>query len=537
MTLQTRGEKIRSIDAVPAKEILKNKAGVCPPLSAICEILDNVFDNFDENGSSKGLNCLIEVTSKDGGEIRIYENSGGVSDTKVEPLVRLGVPYHAAKGSIGTWGEGFKVAAFSLGNELEVATHYPGERPIVVHFDEGWLDTPDWTVPVYAANAPLPEGCTEFRIRRLNRPVDWAEIMRQVSVIYGHKMHEISESGRPVRIEFDIDGNRARIRPLPLAAPELLRERLAFPPDFSPRQFLAKWRTPHGIVDCRLTIGLTPRHNGSTSGVYMYGNGRLFARALRSAAVGYAEAGNAILRDHPTYWRLHAYAFFEADDGTDIPWQAPLKDGVSENHPITLKFREMLKAAITPYSRFARIAKASELVPFTSEWHNLPTEQKCEVLFGDDETEALAEYDRLPRAIKDFEPPEGVEQVDLDDIDGRERVGELDQQAKYIRQLIQRRNDGGPALEPEVLRALNPSAFATEPGRGRSNASKTPIPNVNKRKLTIEVDVEDLEKLTSIFASSSPHEAVKEAITYTIRSVSRAARKLRRRHVGAGPRT
>jgi hypothetical protein len=45
-----------------------------------------------------------------------------------------------------------------------------------------------------------------------------------------------------------------------------------------------------------------------TSALYMYGNGRLFARALRTRSVGYGESGNAVLRDHPSCWRIHAYA-------------------------------------------------------------------------------------------------------------------------------------------------------------------------------------------------------------------------------------
>ena len=183
-----RGEKIRDINAIPAKEILKNKARVCPPISAICEIMDNIFDNFEENGSAHDLSISIILKSDGIGEISIAENSGGISDNKLEPLVRLGVPYHAAAGSIGTWGEGFKVAAFSLGSEVEVTTHFPGESAVTVHFDENWLSTSDWNVPVYSASDPPRSGSTTFRIRRLVRKLDWTEIMREVSVIYGHKI-------------------------------------------------------------------------------------------------------------------------------------------------------------------------------------------------------------------------------------------------------------------------------------------------------------------------------------------------------------
>lgn len=177
-------EKLRDINAVPAKEILKNKARVCPPISAICEILDNIFDNFEENGAAHDLSISVVVALAGHGEISIAENSGGIREIKLEPLVRLGVPYHGAKGSIGTWGEGFKVAAFSLGSEVEVITHFPREQPVLVHFDENWLNSSDWNVPIYDASGESPRsGTTVFRIQRLARKVDWADIMREVSVI------------------------------------------------------------------------------------------------------------------------------------------------------------------------------------------------------------------------------------------------------------------------------------------------------------------------------------------------------------------
>src|SRR5437588_5274170 len=177
MGKSARGHRVRVLNAVPAKEILKTKARVCPPLSAVCEIVDNIFDNYEENGHRKDL--LISFRIRTDGlhpEIEITENSGGVRESKLEPLVRLGVPYHSAKGSIGTWGEGFKVAAFSLGQEVEVQTHFPREPPVSIFFENGWLDSTDWKVPVYSiSGTKLTAGSTVIAIRYLQRAVDWAE--------------------------------------------------------------------------------------------------------------------------------------------------------------------------------------------------------------------------------------------------------------------------------------------------------------------------------------------------------------------------
>jgi len=489
----------------------------------MCEIMDNIFDNFEENGSSHDLSISVIVRLAAEGEISIAENSGGIRESKLEPLVRLGVPYHAAKGSIGTWGEGFKVAAFSLGSEVEVITHFPQDQPVVVHFDENWLSSLDWNVPVYSA-APdtVRYGTTIFKIRRLARRFDWADIMRELSVIYGHKMQAIIDAGHRIHITFDIDGATTTIRPRPLASTKSLRERMAYPPDFSPRQFSAQWRTEHGSVRCRLIIGLTPRHSGDTSGVYMYGNGRMFTRALRSKAVGYGEGGNAVLSDHPSCWRIHAYAFFEAEDGADIPWQAPLKEGVSENHPITLKFREMFKAAVSPYSRFAKIAKASELMPFTHEWQEFSDVQKADTVFRSKGPAVLEAFKALPKEIRDFSPPSEIENVRFDGVAGEELVSRLDQHAKYMRQMIVKRDAGGPALELDVLRALNPQAFSDEKHDSKKKAAVVLPKVVKKTRVSVDIESEKIVKIMALFGASTADEAVRAAISFVIKNAAAA---------------
>jgi hypothetical protein len=481
-------QKIRELNALPTKNVLKNKSRVCPPISAVCEIMDNIFDNFEENGAQHDLVISFNIKTKEHGEISVVENSGGVRDKKLEPLVRLGVAYHGAKGSIGIWGEGLKVAAFALGSEVEISTHFPSEKPVVVSFPQGWLESQDWSVPVYAIEQDAPPlGATIFRVRNLHRPIDWAEIMRELAVIYGHKIQAIKDNGQEVHLTFEVDGKQATIIPRPLASPESLRKRLAFPPDFAPRQFTATWRGESGTVKCRLIIGLTPRHSGETSGLYLYGNGRMFARALRTRALGYGESGNAVLRDHPQCWRIHAYAFLEADDGSDIPWQAPLKDGLSENHIITARLREMFREAVAPYSRFAKFAKASELVPFTTEWEGLRADQKAEVLFGRS-SHAADLFEDLPEAIKNFEPPTKIETVRVDGVAGEEAIKKLDSHAKNLRQIIKRRDSGGPILEVDVLRALSPFSFLEE--KKPSRVAKRPSVVVLPTKVRVSVEVE-----------------------------------------------
>jgi len=519
-----RGKKLFELSAVPAKEILRNKASVCPPISAICEIFDNVFDNFDENGASSDLSISVVVRQQGTPpSISIAENSGGIPRDRLEPLVRLGVPSHSIKGAIGTWGEGFKVAAFALGSDVDVRTYHPGDQPISVHFAHGWLDSKEWSVPVYELSGDtIRQRSTEFVIRYLKRGIDWSEIMRDIAVIYGHKIRGYEQNGRRIRLEFDIDGQRALVKPRPLASVDALRNRYSFPPEFSPRIFNVDMDGEYGSVSIKFLVGLTARHSGETSGIYLYGNGRLFARALRSRAVGYGESGNSILRDHPSCWRIHCYVFIQAEDGRDVPWQAPLKDGISENHYLTPRIRHTLKEILSPYSRFAKVAKAAELVPYTMEWSEMPIEDRAETLFGKDCADGLERFRALPKAIKDFEPPVELESIKYDGVACERLLHDLEKHAKYSAALIRKRDEIGPSIEEDLLRALNPRAFpdnGTRPTDPRLSKSKIKSPLT--RKLVLELRTSYLDRLKRLFHTDDD----REAVIHAVRRVAKASRR------------
>lgn len=520
-----RGRKLFDLNAVPAKDVLRNKAQVCPPLSALCEILDNIFDNYKENGPARALEIRFGVERKgESSSLAIVENSGGVKREKLEPLVRLGVPYHGAKGSIGTWGEGLKVAAFSLSPEVEIRTHFPGDSPVSVVFDKDWLRNPEWNVPVYALGpTALPAGSTQFILSKLIRSIDWSEMMRELAVIYGHKILELEEEGGKVVIRFAIDGQTTQLQPKPLASVEALAARMAFPPDFAPRAFNVEFLGEHGPVQGRVVVALTARHSTETSGIYIYGNGRLFARALRTRAVGYNESGNAVLRDHPSCWRIHVFAFLRAEEGADIPWQAPLKDGVSENHPVTTRLRDFIKDVVAPYSRFAKTAKASELVPYTTEWDRMSAEERAKLLFEDDSDAALTRLRSLPADFQKFVPPTSVESLTTGSRDYERTMKRIDDQSRYVRSVIQSRNAAGPLAQEVALRALNPKPFSGNGSRKASTPAKagvSPAPVPQKTKgMWLEIPVEDLEMLHEVFNTRKDDKAVIAAIEFCLEKI------------------
>ncbi len=136
-----KGDVINEENASPTKYVILNKASQLNIREAFAEILDNIFDSYQRNKPDR-LNIEIvayQPTDAAAGEILFTESSGGIERQRIVPLIQLGFSERSVKG-IGAWGEGFKMAAFALGEEIEVFSTYPGEDPISIHFPRGWLD-------------------------------------------------------------------------------------------------------------------------------------------------------------------------------------------------------------------------------------------------------------------------------------------------------------------------------------------------------------------------------------------------------------
>src|SRR2546425_4999635 len=130
---EIREEKLNS----PTKNVILNKANQLNVAEALAEILDNVFDNYERNTSAPSK-LEVEVIAYPpagavAGEIVIRENSGGIPADRILPLIQLGGSDRSL-GGIGAWGEGFKMAAFALGEEVEVFSSYPTEPPVAIVF-------------------------------------------------------------------------------------------------------------------------------------------------------------------------------------------------------------------------------------------------------------------------------------------------------------------------------------------------------------------------------------------------------------------
>jgi hypothetical protein len=424
-----RGEVIREEEGSPTKNVIRNKASQLEVREALVEILDNIFDNFERNTPDR-LKVDISVfpkTEAAPGEMLISENSGGVEKTRVIPLIQLGFSERSARG-IGAWGEGFKMAVFALGEEVEVFSAYPGQQPLAIHFPRGWLDPSHafwkkWKVNTYeVVENPPSEGATVIRINHLHSKVLASfglsgrqsgkeseaiceDLARYFGQVYAEKYHTLESQGHSnISIRINIGSVAKEVRFADRAKARLVKH-LAFLPWLRPIRWTAAWETEieepseeGRYRTARLSVevyaGLTATFDGFQSyslqapGLEMWGNGRLFTLKgkITDKSVGwhyrFGGAGGSNPASTASSRRLTIIALFTADDSRDIPWAAPVKNDYNRRSEFYAEIQGIFAKVIRLYKNALRLLE-SRLLPFSYAWTQYTDVKKLDTLFTD----------------------------------------------------------------------------------------------------------------------------------------------------------
>ena len=185
----------------------------------------------------------------------------------------------------------------------------------------------------------------------------------------------------------------------------------------------------------------------------------------------------------------------------------------------------MFKHVVAPYSRFAKIAKASELVPYTEEWGQMTDLEKAEILFGKHTEGALDRFRKLPKAIKDFEPPADIERFEAGTLQCERVLSRLEEHGRYLRQLFAARDAGGERVQESLLIALNPSAFNMEASRAISASRRAlKVRNIPTIRVYVELRRSQLRKLRDIFNLQEERELVMAAVAFAIKALKKQHR-------------
>jgi len=459
--LPRRGDIREEQPASPTKNVILNKASQLRVPEALAEILDNIFDNFE---GSRRRPTKLEVkivayppTEASPGELVIYENSGGIPNERIVPLIQLGASDRTL-GGIGAWGEGFKMAVFALGQEVEVFSSYPQEEPVAIYFPKGWLDPKhslwkQWKVNIYGVQRnPPPEGTTIIRINHLYDNVlqffgisettteqqsdTLGKLAAYFGEIYAEKYRRLASQGYEVSIELTV-GNSSRYVSFMDAVEIRLRENLAFLPWLRPIRWQQEWETEIEDEDrtARLEVtiygGLAATENYSPTyadqlsrpGVEMWGNGRMFSLKGRitdeSAGWGFTFGGRGGRNptSNASYRRLTIIACFTADDSRDIPWAAPVKNDYNRRSEFYAEIREALARVIRLF-KDAHALLELVLLPFSHSWTTYDSETKLSILFRD--VEAIPEFaqefseSRFGRKLLTFKPTLSFKEIGID---------------------------------------------------------------------------------------------------------------------------
>ena len=448
-----RGEQITEEEASPTKNVIRNKASQLVVREALVEILDNIFDNFERHARDD-LRVDVVVypkTQAAPGEIVITENSGGIEKKRIVPLIMLGFPERSARG-IGAWGEGFKMAAFALGDEVEVFSTYPGEDSVSIHFPRGWLDPnhPLWTkwkVNTYSVpENPPPEGTTIIRVNHLHGQVlEWfglgkdqdadapqtvcKELAKYFGEIYAEKYHSLVSQGYDISIAIAIGAQSEEVEFADRVKGRLVRH-LAFLPWLRPIHWTAQFETEieepsegdrvrAAKLKMEVYAGLAATFDDFQSysphppGVEMWGNGRLFSLKGRidDESVGWGYKFGGAAGKNPTATassrRLTIVVLFTADDSRDIPWAAPVKNDYNRRSEFYAEIQYLLARVIRLFKN-ALSFHVGRLLPFSQAWTQYTDQQELDKLFEDsDATPAFKQEfarSRFGKKILAFRP-------------------------------------------------------------------------------------------------------------------------------------
>lgn len=426
------GEVINEEEASPTKNVIRNKAQQLNLEQALAEILDNIFDNFQRN-APHDLNVEIIAYPQTGaspGEIWITENSGGIEKKRIVPLIQLGLSERSARG-IGAWGEGFKMAVFALGEEVEVVSYYPGETPIGIRFPRGWLDPKSslwskWKVNTYKVNKNAPPvGTTSIRMNYVNpqileslglsttskRTFEQAcnELAEYFGEVYAEKYHNlIAQAYGKITITITI-GTATKQVVFKERVRDRLIQNLAFIPWLPPIHWNLTWeveveepsdesKSRVAKLNVEIFAGIAAAFNYSQlyspqlPGVEMWGNGRLFSLKGKIAdeSVGwgfkFGGSGGTNPESNASSRRMTIIALFTAEDSRDIPWAAPVKNDYNRRSEFYAEIRETFAKAIRLYKDALRFLESRILI-FSSEWVKLSDQDKLKILFdGSDAT-------------------------------------------------------------------------------------------------------------------------------------------------------
>jgi len=327
------------LDATPSKRLFLSIIADYDLAKSLCELIDNALDVWTRNGKKRQLHMVVKLDERQQ-TICVEDDAGGLREEELPYIVSPGQTGTAPSDqTIGIFGVGTKRAVVALAQEIKIRTRFSTSPTREVDFDDSWLESDSWDLPVYETD-DIAAGTTIVDLQRLRIPVTQEAIdslKEHLGVTYARFLLDekvsLTVNDEPISPHFF--------------------ENWAYPPKYEPRRYSGQLNTEEGgSVDVEVVAGLSLESSPAAGeyGVYIYCNDRLVARALKTYDVGFAR-GLAGL-PHPKV-SLTRVVVSLSGDATAMPWNSSKSD-IHTTHEVFVAIRDWLVGVVKEYATVSR---------------------------------------------------------------------------------------------------------------------------------------------------------------------------------------
>ena len=333
--------EIEILDATPSKRLYLSIIADYDLNRSICELVDNGLDVWVRGGRVK--NVTIKITlDKIQQTIAVEDDAGGLAKSELVYVVGPGqTGTSPTEETIGIFGVGTKRAVVALAQDIRIKTRFQKQETYQIDFDDKWLESVDWEIPVYEVDE-IAEGSTIVELQRLRAQITddaIAQLKEHLSTTYARFLNNNS-------IAIEVNGEAL--------LPKFF-ENWAYPPGFEPRKYTGTLKEAEDNREIRVEAyaGLTLESSPAAGeyGVYFYCNDRLIARAMKTFDVGFTKGFAGL--PHPKVSLTRVLVFLNGD-ARSMPWNSSKSD-ISTKHVVFLAIHDWLVQVVKDYATLSRI--------------------------------------------------------------------------------------------------------------------------------------------------------------------------------------
>jgi|GEM_PF-490267 len=349
---QTSSDEDRTIDAMPTKELFINMLTRDVQLiPAIIDLADNCTDGARRIRGDKSWSDLEVTIEASGDKFVISDNCGGMDvETAKKYAFRFGreAGAESTKGEVGRFGVGMKRGLFKLGRHFHIhATTKKTQFEVTIDVEK-WAKKPEWQfefddTPTENGNFASDEHGTTITVTKVHAQV--AEHFKSEQFIQELRQQLTSKLETSLERGLAVKVNGESLKP---HLRKLVSDKELAP---AKKQFSLQGSKGKKVT-VELWCGLGKPESQSSaraeSGWYVFCNGRMLLEADKTTATGWGvEDDESIPAYHPQFNDFRGYAYLDADDAADLPWNTT-KTALDTDHPVYRGVRQQMVALARP---------------------------------------------------------------------------------------------------------------------------------------------------------------------------------------------